>query len=259
MLRVGSTTKFFDDHLVNFLYLFGSWPKPNQSYLKRVLFYVTIIIAVSYLYCMLYSSFFVENLYIRSNLTSLSILSTLVLIRVFNFNVSWKGVQSCLTELQNFILNDDDERLFIKAKMPMITFLSAVFLFSHHFWVLGSMIVPFFMSERLLPLHVSFPFDWKHDVFYYVVAYIYGVLGMITLTSMNALTSIFICYVMLMLSLQIEVLGRRICKIGHSNILQHNQKPSEALVNCIKMHKNLDELIQVIGNYEIAFIDDERK
>lgn len=245
VLLVGSTTKFFDNQLTTLLYVFGSWPKPHQNYAKRGIFYITIFIAISYLYCMLYSSFFVENLYIRSNLTSLSILSTLVMIRVFNFNVSWMGVQSCLTELQNFILHDEDERLFISVKMPMITFLSAVFLFSHHFWVLGSTVVPFFMSERQLPLHVSFPFDWKHNLFVYVIGYIYGMLGMITLTSMNALTSIFICYVMLMLSLQLELLRKRIRKIGYANHRLDDQGPTEALVNCIEMHKKLDELIMV--------------
>jgi hypothetical protein len=243
MLLVGSTTKFFDGHLLNWLYLFGSWPKPNQSYLKRLYFYSIIIIAISYLFCMLYSSFFIDNLYIRSNLTSLSIFSVLVMIRVFNFNVSSKGVQSCLADLQNFIFNDEEERLSIKTKMPAITFLSAVFLFSHHFWVLGSMCVPFFTSERILPLYVSFPFDWKHNWFYYALGYFYGILGMVTLTSMNALTSIFICYVMLMLSLQIEILGKRIQKIGHSNKL--NSENTEALLTCIQMHKALDRLIQV--------------
>lgn len=251
MLRIGSTTKFFDNHLINFLYFFGSWPKPNESLPKRVLFYVTIFIGVSYLYCMFYSSFFVDNLYIRSNLTSLSILSTLVMIRVFNFNASWKGVQSCLTELQDFILNDDSEQLFIREKMPMITFLSAVFLFSHHFWVLGTTAVPFFMSERQLPLHVSFPFDWKNNLWLYVLGYVYGVLGMITLTSMNALTSIFICYVMLMLSLQLELLGKRIGKIGYVD--QHCQESREALVICIKMHRKLDELIQVSKSLNFAY------
>lgn len=245
MLTIGSTTKFFDNYLVYLLYLFGSWPKPNQSHPKLALFYTTILIAVSYLYCMLYSSFFVDNLYIRSNLTSLSILSTLVMIRVFNLNASWKGVQNSFTELQNFVLYDEDERLYIKKKMPLITFLSAVFLFSHHFWVLGTMAVPFFMSERLLPLHVSFPFDWKHNLFFYILGYIYGVLGMVTLTSMNALTSIFICYVMLMISFQVEILGRRIEKIGYSNKLQPDQLPVEVLVKCIKLHKKLDKLIQV--------------
>lgn len=245
MSLVGSTTKFFDNHLVNSLYLFGSWPKQNQSYLKRFIFYLTIFIAVSYLYCMLYSSFLVDNLYIRSNLTSLSILSTLVMIRVFNFNISWRGVQSCLAELQNFILNDEEERLFIKAKMPLVTFFSAVFLFSHHFWVLGTMIVPLFMTERQFPLHVSFPFDWKHSLFYYIIGYVYGVLGMVTLVSMNALTSIFICYVMLMLSLQLEILGKRIEKIGHLDKVQDCKEPTETLVECIEMHKKFDKLIEV--------------
>lgn len=242
---VGSTTRFFDKHLVNWLYLFGSWPKPNQNILKRFYFYVTISIALSYLYCMLYSSFFVDNLYIRSNLTSLSILSTLVMIRVFNFNASWKGVQGCLAELQNFVLKDDDERLFIAAKMPAITFLSAVFLFSHHFWVIGSMSLPLFMSERQLPLHVSFPFDWQQNTLFYVLGYIYGVLGMVSLTSMNALTSIFICYIMLMLSLQLELLGKRIEKIGYTNDAKKKLN-TEELVACIRMHIKFDELIQVI-------------
>lgn len=184
MWRVKPLTEFYDRHLVSFLHIFGCWPKSNQSYPKLIFYYLQIFIGVSYLVGAYVSTFLIEDRFIRYNLASLSILATVFIIRVFNFNRSWKGVQNCLFQIQDIELRDVDELLFIKTKIPMLTILSTIFLVSHYFYVVSVSLMPILSSERVLPQNmVSFPLDWRHNLFYYTLAYIYGLLGMIVLVS----------------------------------------------------------------------------
>ncbi len=116
---------------------------------------------------------------------------------------------------------------------------------------LGSALVtPIFEKERVLPVPIWFPLDWKNNLLYYWFAYIFSTLGQLSLVVLNSFIPIFIWFLMYGNALKLKLLGDRISKLGYQSFdekrtigqgTEYHNAVIQSLHNYIKLHKEISQ------------------
>lgn len=172
-------------------------------------------------------------------------MSTLrICIVMFNFN----RIKRSFDEITEFELESDQESEYIRKNVKSFSKSSVAYpilMFS----ALGSALVtPIFEKERVLPVPIWFPLDWKNNLLNYWFAYIFSTLGQLALVVLNSFLPIFIWYLMYGNSLKLKLLGERISKLGYQTFdekraigqgAEFQKNGIRSIYKYIKLHKEI--------------------
>lgn len=254
--------------LIIFFRILGLWYYPDTTVAyKFYAFTLHFIFSFLYVICYVVNLFFLTNLSEATH--SLYITLTVVALFVKTINFYWYNsrIQANLVKIQQFQLNDDDEIELVGRRMKMFMKLMLYYYGVANTTGLTTYINALFATPTQLPFYAWYPVDWKHNSRDYWIAYSYQTIGMIMEVNLNITIESFPCFVMFMISVQMELLGRRLenmkfieTKCNKLNDVgdmterknyvigqrrnrdldgNNNKNLETSLVECIKLHQNL--------------------
>lgn len=242
--------------MVSVLNILGIWPPPES------IIYKICSIIFHLLFAYGYTLFLCINLVFLADITDLtdSLFMTLTCFglcsKLTNFRYFMNDIQYTLQRIKTFQLHNDNENEFIRMKVKFYDrILFAYYIVSNLAGFAAYTYVLFDyngVGNRALPFHGWYPIDWRGNIRNYWIVYGYQVGGMMCLCNLNITMDLYPCYVMYMIGLQMEILGKRLENIGKNtngangkenemekfnSSVQENE--SKILRNCVKFHQDL--------------------
>lgn len=168
-------------------------------------------------------------------------------LKVVNFYLNADGMQKIFEDIMKFQFKNDNEIRLTNERLRTLYKLSVCFLTTAHVTIILAFIrVLFIYDSPELPLQSWYPIDWKNVNSYYWIAYAYQMIGAIIILNVNGTLDLYSVFLMAIICKHIEILGDRLSTIT----VQYDEKTmypssaeqeriSEELVDCIKVHQNL--------------------
>lgn len=246
-LTFGSN-KFIDFALTAF-HVFGVWPRKHSTILYTIVaFAFHTFFTAGWTAAKSVGTAMLTN---RSELILLaptSLYASMSTLRIYIVMFNFKKMKRSFDEITEFALKNDQESEYIRKKVKRFSRSSVayvIFMFS----ALGSALVaPIFEKERILPVPIWFPLDWKNNLLYYAYGYIFSTLGQLALVVLNSFVPIFIWFLMYGNALKLRLLGNRLAKLGYRtfdekrNVRNDTEYQNEAIRSIhtfIKVHKQI--------------------
>lgn len=239
-LKTNRITNF----LLFFFTAFGLWPP------KHAVFYKIYGILFQFVFSFLFSVFMCINLFIlenKGNMTDalhMSLTEVALFIKVVNFFVRGKAMQTMLRTIQEFKLENLDEERIIDEKLSFFLKVSIYYYGMANMAGFSGDFAALVAKDVRLPFQGWYPLDWKHNRLSYWIVFVYQGIGMFITSNLNITIELFPMFLMFMISAKVEILGRRLQMIGYQNHqIDSDEAPSpnkaSLLINCIKTHEHI--------------------
>lgn len=253
-----------DQRLTSLLHKFGVWPRRAKSARSSTVYKYytyTLQFVFSFGYTVGLSCAVFESVDFQEATVSipLSLSCVIICARIANFYVNNASMQARLAEIHRFVLWTREEQLFITRRLKTFNKLSLAFTGSIYFCLCTQLIVPLFLTEKTLPLPIWFPLNWRHNKIHFWIVYIYSCMAIFVIGHMVMLLQIFTCYLMFMNTLEFEVLGLRLSRLGYNQYFETDWKNkmrcsgvtygledatlndnfTNNLIKCIKCHRKI--------------------
>lgn len=247
------TLKFGSNNFINFaitaFHVFGVWPKEYSTQLYTIMaFSFHTFFTAGWTTAKCIGTAMLEKRAEIILLAPTSLYASMSTLRIYIVMFNFKKIKRSYDEITEFELKSDQESEYIRDKVGRFSRSSVayvVFMFS----ALGSALVaPIFEKERVLPVPIWFPLDWKNNLFYYVFAYIFSTLGQLSLVVLNSFVPIFIWFLMYGNALKLRLLGNRVSKLGYQTFDErrrigqgtvYQNESIRQLYQYIKLHKEI--------------------
>lgn len=236
------------NRMISALYFFGLWQSDNVSHCRSwcvrtwylgVYGYVVIALAGGALTT--------DNENEMVFLAVLSIVAFVLEIRLYFFLLKKDVILGFIRNMGVHSIKDDEE--FYQVNDKIKAFIKFVSSFEIMLVVAVSTMaiiaLPFFTSEKRLPLHYYFPFNWQENIILYITAYTFVTYGLM-LTSLCTLFNVIIWYLMMSCAIKYQILGNELKNIG-CGAEENDATVGEQdlflleLIVLIKKHKQLGE------------------
>lgn len=135
-------------------------------------------------------------------------------IKIANFFILVRGMQSLLHTMRNFRLQSMDEENLIKRRLSFFVKVSIYYYACANTVCLTSALSAVMSSEVKLPFYGWYGVDWKHNRQNYWSIFVYQMVGMVFTANENITIELFPMILMYMASVQMEILGRRMKVVG---------------------------------------------
>ncbi len=238
------------NHIIKVLQMFGVWQKDNESvYLTMLKKTISLIILVS-LFASLSSGVYIsEDMNESIYLSAATVASALMVIKLVYVLSKQKEVHKFLNEICVHSVVDVEEQDAITVKLNNFARFGYINVFSMLLSILLFIILslPFFSSEKRLPLNIGFPLDWKNSAIGYWLAHTFVITAVILAMIVTFFTIIY-WYIMFNCSIQYKLLGNRLRQFGSRKVVV------EDLVHLIKTHRNIQELV-----FDLMFYRDSKR
>lgn len=226
--------------------LCGQWPVGISSKLRRMLYNcisVTVFIIFVFLYdfLMCASVLFIEDVQeATENLhTSLTFLTTFG--KALNYRFLFGRIQGLFRMSETFQLENVYESQFADRQMVRFNKLVTFLYCSANSAVSFSCIATVFSDTPRLPFPSWYPFDWKTNSTTYAWLYTYQVIGVMIQSNLNISLDLLTAYFMHVASVQLQILGVRLEKLGKINgDGRPNQKTNtKDMIRCISAYNRI--------------------
>ncbi|XP_037028512.1 odorant receptor 94b-like [Bradysia coprophila] len=233
--------------VITVLQIFGMWHKDEESTFSKIGKKMINSIMLVSLFASLSSGAYLsgdmnESVY----LSAATVASALLVVKLGYILSKQHEINEFLNDICVHSIEDVNEFDEINIKLEnfakfgyinVFSMLLAIFLF-----IILSL--PFFSSERRLPLNVGFPLDWKNSIVGYCLAHTFVVAAVIFAMVVTFFTIIY-WYVMFNCSIKYQLLGNSLRKLGSKNSAAKNvfdkQETVEDLKKLIESHRNIKE------------------
>lgn len=252
---MNESSKFGSNSFINFaltaFHIFGVWPRKHSTMLYTIIaFAFHTFFTAGWTTAKCIGTAMLEKRAEIILLAPTSLYASMSTLRIYIVMFNFKRIKRSFDEITEFELKSDNESDFIRKKVKRFSRTSVayvIFMFS----ALGSALVaPIFETERVLPVPIWFPLDWKNNLLYYWFAYIFSTLGQLSLVVLNSFVPIFIWFLMYGNALKLKLLGGRLSKLGYQSITERRtvgQGPKyqdegiRMIKKYIKVHKEISQ------------------
>lgn len=228
----------------------GIWPPAGSIAYKIVSIIFHLIFAYGYTMFLCLNLLFLADIDDLTDSLYMSMTCLALCGKLTNFRYFMPKIQDSLEQIKRFRLISQSEEDFMRAKVRFFdTILFGYYFVSNTAGFAAYTYVLFDNGAggRVLPFHAWYPIDWRQSARNYWLLYAYQVGGMMCLCNLNITMDLYPSYVMYMISLKLEVLGKRLQNIGHyerqSTLLgvTNNETVNESntLRECVIIHQNI--------------------
>ncbi|KAG4072239.1 hypothetical protein HA402_005961 [Bradysia odoriphaga] len=233
-------------------YLFGQWPNENSSLLYYIFSFILHFgFVFLYLICMLINLIFITDVNETTHSLYVTLTELAFFLKVMNFFWFNRGMKECMSAVVGFELKSDDEAKWIRKRMHHFNWLTYAYYIIPNICAITASMRPLFIAQRDVPFRGWYPLDWVNSDSSYTLVYAYQVIGIMIEVNLNITLDVYPNYLMHMISIEMEILGKRLTNLGlSSNKVIRIIDPSDAyqrkgvsdLVDCIKTHQKIIRL-----------------
>lgn len=174
-------------------------------------------------------------------------------VKIINFFVHFRSMQSHVTTINGFELRTDAERtLFIKRTKFVLLVYMMDFYMTNTSHVLN-IIQLIAAKERQIEFPAWHPIDWENDTRSYWIVLIYQFYAMTITTNLQVAIQQYPSLMFAMVSIQMEILSMRLQNLGHNKIhgdritnisnKEGLENITTSLKDCIKTHHKILEYV----------------
>lgn len=226
-------------------HLCGMWRQEGENVLRKMWWKL--------MYLIYYESFVIslalggvlsddnnERIYLVSN-AILAFISSVKLIFVL-----WKKkeVLALLHDSTHYVTNRDEFTQIHKKVKKFIKFVTCFIVLILMGSVLIIIILPLLSKEKILPLNIAFPLNWKSSGIVYWIAYAFVTIAAV-ITVIAASLNFVVWYLMMNFCIKYQILGNQFRNMGSINTMGPQREVqklfSNELIGLIKVHKNIRE------------------
>lgn len=226
----------------------GVWPKKLPQLLSVLynLYFLIILVTFIFLYdlSLIIYIFYLEDVQEATNNLCMSLTLITLFGKVLNFKYYLSKIQNLLHIGEEFELENEDEILFVDQRISFYKKL-IIFLYMSANIAGSAVYVGAFMSTEVrLPFLGWYPFDWQSNYKTFVLLYVYQVVGMIIQCNLNVSMDLFSAYLMHVGSIKLEIVGKRLEKLGTI------QKQGQLFLDSKMNQEQISSLIKCIVTYQ---------
>lgn len=198
--------------------------------------------------CMCINLFFIPDLKELTVASYMSLTELALFVKIVYFFILNRKLQKLFGELDEFALEHEWEQNLVRERVQyffkIMAFYYAVSNGAVSVTEIGSALTP----EPKLSYSGWYPYlDWQTNRRDFWIVFGYQCLGMRSTCNMNVTIDSFACFFMFMISVQMEILGKRLNNMGHEKILVNANKTDyedrtwyiRRLINQIKLHQKM--------------------
>lgn len=233
--------------LTSLLKLFGLWPNTATAFTLQRLLYTIYTCVFQLVFTFMYTGFKCINFIYLTDLDEITramficLTELALIVKIINFYARIRRMQNCLKTVGHFKLISSDEMKSMQEKLSLFMHIVIWYMAVANIAGIFSYMSPFFSTERILPYPGWYPLDWQHNATAYWLVYVYQVIGMFIQTHCLITIEMFPIFLMLMAGTYLDILGKRLRKIGYSQngLLSREENSVQAtaeLIDCIKWH-----------------------
>lgn len=235
-------------HVIKVLQLFGMWHKDDESfYRKMAKKTINSTILLSLFASLASGAYLSKDMNESVYLSAATVASALLVVKLSYILSKQNQIHQFLNEICVHTVTDAEEFDEINIKlnnfarfgyMNMLSMVVAIFLFT----ILS---LPFFSSEKRLPLNVGFPLDWKESLLGYWLAHTFVITAVVFAVVVTFFTIVY-WYIMFNCSINYKILGNRLRKFGSRTSVKSSEKAKQNLIvkdliNLIETHQGIQE------------------
>lgn len=223
---------------------FGVWDPTSQRWFYKVYaFIINLILIFGFTFFMSMYVFYVKEFEDLASFLYLYLTILAFLVKLINFVVRQKTIQSLLQDIQNELDYCDPEEIEMIAsqQIKIIKVINTMYYSVAMCCLSIAYITPLFSVDRSFPLPSYYPFDWKSNDVIYGLLILFQVLGSSSICVVNASLDTLMSTQMCILGFLFEILGAKLENLG-SRIVKYSSSvdvESEKLKACMDFHKRI--------------------
>lgn len=226
--------------LSSILYWMGLWPSHHTSTSSWLLYTIYTLVfqatfTFAYVLFKCINFVYMTDLAIITRAMFITLTELSLVIKIVNFYARHRTMQGCLSILEKIELKNTTEDTIASGRISFIQKIFWAFLLTANTTGVFSYLSPVLVDETMLPYPGWYPLDWMHDRRDYWLVYIYQVLGMFFQIQALVVIEVYFIYLMVVVSVQLEVLANRMERIGYS-IGARNKQAEQSLKQCVQEH-----------------------
>lgn len=231
-------------------FLFGQWSNETTSILYHVYsFALHFGFVFLYLICMLINLIFITDVNETTHSLYVTLTELAFFLKVLNFFWFNRGMKECLATVVDFDLKNEKEAETVHKRMHFFNWLTFCYYVIPNLCAITASMKPLFVEKREIPFRGWYPLDWMNNDRDYLLVYAYQVIGIMIEVNLNVTLDLFPNYLMHMISIQMQILGKRLRNLGSyanveivtsidpANTFQQNVYTE--LTGCIKTHHKI--------------------
>lgn len=236
--------------LIKFLNFVGLWPKQHKS-MGSWFFYGIYTIIFQTIFTFSYDFFkcinflFLTDLDIITRAMFICFTEIALAVKIVNFYFRMRTMQTCLNYIQKIKIENQYEADAFTSNFSFLSKIIKWYLITANVTGIFSYLSPLLVAEPILPYPGWYPLDWFNSTLYYWLIYAYQVIGMFLQIQTLVIIESYFIYLMVTISVQLDILSNRIKKIGYMDnvnesdidmVEMQEQNNQQTLVDCIKEH-----------------------
>lgn len=242
--------------ILDLFYTHGVWPKDDSSgYYMAYFTFNVIVFLVVYVLSIAGSLFviedlasYVERIYISFSVILVGIKFTLLMSKR---RTLIEFMEKLKTELKPISSDEEEVTIIqkaIKRAQMIFYFIRTVYFCA----LLVSNSTPLFFEERSLPYKAYFPFDWEHSMVFYVITYLFQLIGMYFVASWDSGIDVFAPCTLITLCGYLEALGYNLRMLGWKEGVNEKEERQrfhilvEKYTNLVQIAKSIEDLFSEI-------------
>lgn len=245
-------TAFVTDVQLFFFRVTGLWPHEDSG---RLYYYFGVVF--QFIFSFAYTIFMLINLFMLDNVVEITAnlymaLTELALfVKIANFFVRIDAMQEMFRSIQSFQLDSIEEEHLINRRLKFFLKISIYYYGCANMAVVTSMISTLLSTEVKLPFYGWYVVDWRENRQHYWAVFAYQIIGMYITANLNITIELFPMLLMYMASVQMEILGRRMRKIGwRQNTTTFSSEKSDETIDQTELLVSHQSIITSIRTHE---------
>lgn len=244
------------------LRVFGLWQPARGSWTTLYAFYgIAFCTTFSGIYTlfMCINLFFIPDLHELTDASYMTLTELALLVKIVNFYILNRNMQALYVTMKAFTLENDEEREFVALRVNFFFRITIFYYSLSNGAALLTEISSALSADWKLPYNGWYPYlDWRHKSKDYWIAFTYQCLGMTSTCNMNVTIDTFAIFFMYMISVQMEVLGKRLSAMGYANTRTGDSREKaenlKRFKDQVKLHQVMLESTKIFeGHFAVAF------
>lgn len=233
---------------------FGMWPSEKPSIFYRI-YGISLLSIFSFLFTltMLIQLFFFTKMEELTENSYMTLTEFALCVKILNFYLRSRSMQSHLITLNKFELHNDAERQHMNKRLKFMFFLlmtDFALTNSSHVSALSKILI--FTSKREFGFPAWQPLDWENNTRDYWLSFTFQLIAMTITSNTNVVIQQFPSLMFCAVSAQMEILSMRMRSIGHKKIQKNSRlgAKGDTVVNDVSQKESkqiLQSLVESIN------------
>lgn len=248
-MAVKQSETLLSKFVVNNFQRFGFWPKPLSSSSRYWLYsYIFNTILSTLLACLIINLILLDDI---NHITD-SLVSTLTVaayfLKALNFYYHRDGMKKCLNNLALFEHKTSEEIALTLSKQKLLNIFGFGYFIGGYLTIFALCFIPLSESERVNPLPVWYPFEWKLNIVIYGIGYAHQIILITLILTINVSFDCYSFFVMGMVAVQFRIIGIRLQNLGSKTSLNSDLGPTHNYSKLLK--QSVQDLRHCISVYQ---------